>query len=211
MRHARAGMECTRALGKCRTGGRGDAHVGEFRTSMCEITRARSRGSPTDAMARMGDSHFEMRNSPVAPFPDPMLSVTADYAIRALLLLARSIDGRPLRADEIADGVGAPRNYMAKTLNGLAKAGLLASARGPAGGFTLLTDPEKLTIAQVVDLFETPRGNPRCLLGARPCDPLHPCAAHGRWTAIADARRAPLATTTLADLLSSASFLVRLP
>ena len=53
-----------------------------------------------------------------------MLSCTADYALRAILVLARTGSDRPLRADEIADATGAPRNYLAKTLNALAKAGL---------------------------------------------------------------------------------------
>ena len=48
-----------------------------------------------------------------------MLSCTADYALRAILLLARVGSDRPLRADEIADATGAPRNYLAKTLNAL--------------------------------------------------------------------------------------------
>lgn len=131
-----------------------------------------------------------------------MLSNTADYALRAILLLARHHGGRPVRADEIADAIGAPRNYLAKTLNALARAGLVTSARGPTGGFTLAAAPAALTLAEVIDLFDEPRPRPRCMLGSAPCDPARPCAAHHRWTAITAARRAPLATTTIADLLA---------
>jgi Rrf2 family iron-sulfur cluster assembly transcriptional regulator len=45
-----------------------------------------------------------------------MLSSTADYAVRAILLLARHRGGPALRAEEIARATGAPSNYMAKTL-----------------------------------------------------------------------------------------------
>ena len=130
-----------------------------------------------------------------------MLSHTADYALRAILVLAREGGRRPLPAEAIAEATGAPRNYLAKTLNALAKAGLVASTRGPQGGFRLAVAPETLTLAGVIDLFDEPSPHERCLLGARPCDPAHPCAAHQRWTAITAARRAPLATTTVADLL----------
>ena len=132
-----------------------------------------------------------------------MLSATADHAVRALLFLARATGrtGRPMRADEIAAATGAPQNYLAKTLNALAKAGIVTSARGPAGGFALAVAPESLTLARVVDLFETTRPQSRCMLGAAPCDPRHPCAAHECWTAVMRARREPLATTTFADLL----------
>ena len=129
-----------------------------------------------------------------------MLSHTSDYALRATLLLARH-RRRPLRAEEIASAIGAPRNYLGKTLNALAKAGIVRSARGPLGGFTLAIDPEGLTLARVIDCFDEPRPQSRCMLGAAPCDPAHPCAAHHCWTAITAARREPLATTTVADLL----------
>jgi Rrf2 family protein len=130
-----------------------------------------------------------------------VLSHTADYALRAILVLARERGGRPLPAEAIADAMGAPRNYLAKTLNALAKAGLVTSTRGPQGGFRLAVAPEALTLARVIDLFDEPRAHERCLLGNRPCDPANPCAAHRRWTAIAAARRAPLASTTVADLI----------
>lgn len=133
-----------------------------------------------------------------------MLSATADSALRAVLILARAHGGAPVPAHEIARITGAPANYLAKTLNALAKAGIVTSARGPQGGFALATAPDRLTLAEVVDCFEGPRPRPRCLLGSAPCDPARPCAAHHRWTAVVAARRAPLATTTFADLLGDA-------
>jgi Rrf2 family protein len=131
-----------------------------------------------------------------------MLSTTADYALRAILVLARNVEERSLRADEIADAMGAPRNYMAKTLNALAKAGVVTSARGPLGGFCLARSAAGLTIAEVVDLFEERRPPRHCLLDNRPCDQQHPCNAHHRWADITAARRAPFASTTVADLLA---------
>ena len=130
-----------------------------------------------------------------------MLSATSDHALRALLVLARA--RRVMRADEIAKATGAPQNYMAKTLNALARAGIVASARGPAGGFALAVPAASLSLARVVDLFETPRAQTRCMLGNAPCDPAHPCAAHDCWTRVMRARREPLLFTTVADLLAS--------
>jgi Rrf2 family protein len=132
-----------------------------------------------------------------------MLSATADYALRAILMLARAPAQGVLRADEIADAIGAPRNYLAKTLNVLAKVGLLTSARGPAGGFALAVSPATLTLATIIDLFDEPHRSPTCLLGARPCNAAAPCRAHRRWTDVTSARRAPLASTTIAGLLDA--------
>lgn len=130
-----------------------------------------------------------------------MLSQTSDYALRAVLVIAREYETRALRADEIADATGAPANYLSKTLNALTKAGVLRSARGPMGGFTLAVPPESLTIARVTDCFETRKPQSRCLLGGGYCDPAKPCGAHHLWSAIKESRREPLATTTIADLL----------
>jgi len=141
-----------------------------------------------------------MRNSSIREAA--VLSSTSDYALRATLLLARQHGGRSLRADEIAEATGAPRNYMAKTLNALAKAGIVTSARGPLGGFALSCPPDVLTIARVVDCFDEARPQRRCLLGNAPCDSAQPCSAHGRWSAIKDAQRAPFVHTTIADLIA---------
>ena len=105
--------------------------------------------------------------------------------------------------DEVAELTGAPRNYLGKTLGALVKAGLLRSARGPLGGFTLAVDTASVTVARVADLFAEPRAPRRCLTGDRACDPNHPCAAHAVWTAMTAAARAPLDATTLAHLLAA--------
>ena len=133
-----------------------------------------------------------------------MLSSTSDYALRAVLVLAGDSQQRPLRADELAHATGAPRNYLGKTLNALAKAGVLRSARGPQGGFSLAIPAESLTLARVIDCFIEPRPHSQCLLGNRPCDAKNPCSAHTLWSAIREKRRDPLASTTVADLLRGA-------
>ncbi len=130
-----------------------------------------------------------------------MLSSTSDYALRAILVLAQAEPGRHVRADEIARATGSPANYLAKTLNALAKVGIVSSARGPRGGFVLAVAAGELTLAHIVDCFDEARPATRCLLGTRPCDGRHPCRAHERWSAVQAARRAALADTTVADLL----------
>ncbi|HVX38296.1 MAG TPA: Rrf2 family transcriptional regulator [Gemmatimonadaceae bacterium] len=132
-----------------------------------------------------------------------MLSHTADYALRALLVLGRNYGQRSVRADEVADATGTPRNYTAKVLNGLAKAGVVSSLRGPSGGFALLQPPNSISLASIIDLFDEPHQHTKCLLGIRPCTPSEPCAAHHTWTAVMRARREPLTTITLGDLLGS--------
>ena len=142
-----------------------------------------------------------MRNS-TSPGDHPVLSRTADHALRALLVLARRENGEPMPAEAIAELTGAPATYLGKTLNALAKAGLLRSMRGPTGGFALAVPADAITVARIADLFSEPPAHPRCLLGTGPCNASAPCGAHRRWKRLSAAARAPLIATTIADLLS---------
>ena len=134
-----------------------------------------------------------------------MLSRTAEYAVRAVVVLALQHDAGPLPADEIAARIGAPRNYLSKTLNALVRRGVLSGTRGPGGGFALVTPPEKLSIADIIDVFADEQPVvARCLLGNAPCDARHPCAAHHRWSGITIQAREPLLRTTIAQLSGEA-------
>lgn len=131
------------------------------------------------------------------------LSNTADYALRAVLLLGRSFGSGVLHADEVASATGTPRNYMAKVLNALAKAGVVSSARGPAGGFALSAAPETIKLARVIEIFDQPHRHTQCLLGNGPCLSAEPCTAHRNWESVVHRSREPLLDTTISDLLRS--------
>jgi Rrf2 family protein len=130
-----------------------------------------------------------------------MLSITADHALRAVLLLARIPADHAIRADTVAEAIGAPRNYLAKTLNALAKAGIVRSARGPFGGFSLAIPAADLTVAQVTQIFDARPRTGVCLLGKRACDSASPCTAHNTWTAITESALSAIERTTIAELL----------
>src|SRR5512146_2898257 len=131
------------------------------------------------------------------------LSNTADYALRAVVMLAQTSGAGVLHADEIARATGTPRNYMAKVLNALAKAGVVSSARGPAGGFVLAAAPETITLAQVIEIFDQPHRHTRCLLGNGPCCETNPCTAHRTWDTVMLRRREPLLGTRISDLIQT--------
>jgi Rrf2 family protein len=131
------------------------------------------------------------------------LSQTAEHALRAVLFLARQPAGARVPAEEIAGALGAPRNYLAKTLGLLARSGLISGLRGPTGGYRLERSPETVTLSEVVSPFEETGTASVCLEGGRPCDGRAPCRAHARWNAVRKAARAPMENTTIADLLGA--------
>jgi Rrf2 family protein len=131
-----------------------------------------------------------------------MLSQTSAHALRAVLYLAQQEAGEVVPADVIAEALGAPKNYLSKTLNGLAKRGVLESTRGRTGGFRLNVPAERLTLARVIEPYIEHRPREVCLLGGRPCDDRCPCSVHDRWKSVEAQVWTPLASTTVADLLS---------
>jgi Rrf2 family iron-sulfur cluster assembly transcriptional regulator len=133
---------------------------------------------------------------------DPMLSRTAEHALRATILLARQDADRPLSAEAIATGLDAPRNYMGKTLGLLANRGIVVSSPGRKGGYRLAVPADELSVAQIIDAVDRPRRRRMCLLGDRPCDDNNPCIAHQRWSAVLDDFRSHIEGLTIAHLIA---------
>jgi len=131
-----------------------------------------------------------------------MLTQTAEYALRAVLYLAGPAEGRMVPAEEVADALGIPESYLSKTLQTLAREGILLSTRGRTGGFQLAADPRRLTLVEVIAPFDATDGRRHCVLGRRRCGDAEPCAAHHAWKATADRIADFFRTTTVAALRS---------
>lgn len=98
-----------------------------------------------------------MRSSTVpgygAPCQTMWIARRTDYATRAVLALALA-DGGPLKLDEIAGTVEAPRSVLEQVMPALVAAGIVRSVRGPSGGYRLNVAPEELTVERVVRVFQ---------------------------------------------------------
>lgn len=130
-----------------------------------------------------------------------ILSTTGEHALRALLFLARQ-DGECVSAGAIARAVGAPANYLSKTLQVLARDGVVAGTRGPTGGFRLMQPAATVTVAQIASLFSEPIRSPMCLLGGIPCSHENACVAHAAWRQMHMQMSRMLDDVTLASLAS---------
>jgi Rrf2 family protein len=132
-----------------------------------------------------------------------MLSQTSEYALRATVYVAGHATDRLVPVGEIADALKVPTNYLSKILHLLARAGVLASVRGPHGGFRLAVPPSRLPLSRIVaefDHFISPRK--RCLLGRPECSDVNPCGAHHKWKDIAHEVQTFFKGTTVADVLA---------
>ena len=79
------------------------------------------------------------------------LSVKSDYAVRAVLGLARHFQsGESLKAEDLADAFGIPANYLVQILIELKSKQIVKSVRGKAGGYLLARAPAKITLGEVL-------------------------------------------------------------
>lgn len=74
-------------------------------------------------------------------------------AILALLHMA-SRPGEQTPASEIAEVYGMSQHHLAKVLRTLSRANLVESTRGVGGGCSFVADPRKVSLFQIIQLFE---------------------------------------------------------
>lgn len=129
-----------------------------------------------------------------------MISKTAQYALRAVVLLAAE-EGSRRGAQEIAERIGAPPNYMGKLLKQLAASGVVESSRGSGGGFRLARPASDITLYQVVEPIDRVSRWGDCFLGTSGgCSTENPCPIHPFWKPIRERYLQMLETLTVATI-----------
>jgi Rrf2 family transcriptional regulator, iron-sulfur cluster assembly transcription factor len=132
---------------------------------------------------------------------DVTLSKTGDYAVRSVLALAGSYhEDRPVTIDEIAERMALPRTFTPQVLGMLARAGIVTSRSGRGGGYRLQRHPREISMLEIVEAAEGSLINTRCTLRGGACRRDDRCVVHDTWVAAAQAFRASLGTTSLADV-----------
>jgi Rrf2 family protein len=81
------------------------------------------------------------------------LQVATRLALYAVLQLAAE-PTRQFAAAEIAERFGISVNHLAKVLRTLGRAGLVEAARGAGGGYRFRGNAKRLTLLEVIQLFE---------------------------------------------------------
>jgi Rrf2 family cysteine metabolism transcriptional repressor len=129
--------------------------------------------------------------------------VGVDYCLKALIMLAERYPGAPpQRVEEIAAAQAIPENYLRRLLIELKRGGLVASQKGPSGGYLLARHPAKITMLDVVQIIEGDYAPVECLeeTGTSPCSRGETCAMRGVWCEVRDSVTAILQRTTLQAL-----------
>ncbi|MFO7675512.1 MAG: Rrf2 family transcriptional regulator [bacterium] len=127
------------------------------------------------------------------------VSEAAALGLHAALLLAREpTDVVPVRA--LAGRLAVSRAHLAKVLQSLERAGIVAGVRGPTGGYRLARPPRRVTLRQVYEAVEGPHETGRCMFAVPACGG-NGCPLGGFTRSLADKVVARLDRTRLSDVM----------
>jgi FeS assembly SUF system regulator len=132
------------------------------------------------------------------------LSHLADYAVVLMTAAARRPAGARLSATELSADTGVPLPTAQKLMGQLAAAGLLTSARGASGGFSLTRSASDISLADIVEAVEGPIAMTACSEGRHDCALDAHCRVKPHIGAVGNAVRGALGAVSLTQLCSPA-------
>jgi Rrf2 family protein len=136
------------------------------------------------------------------------ISEGVEWGLHCLTLLATVPSDRALPAGRLAEFHGVPAPYLAKHLQALSRAGLVATVPGRRGGYQLARPAAEVTVLEVVLAIDGPAPAFTCTEIRRRGPAGLPdrhyrtlCGVHRTMARAEDAYRQVLAATTVADLV----------
>jgi Rrf2 family cysteine metabolism transcriptional repressor len=131
------------------------------------------------------------------------ISAKAEYACVALVELAvRHQRGLPTSLKIIAEQYGISQPFLMQIFMQLKGAGLVVSVRGAGGGYQLARKPEKISVADIVDVIDGPPAV-ETALSSLPESPIIRLL-QGIWRDVGIQERKILEATTLAEIQKKA-------
>lgn len=80
------------------------------------------------------------------------ISEASNIAVHVLALISSS--DRPLNTNMLSEMLSLSRNHIAKVLQTLTRFGIVSSDRGPKGGFTMLINPDEISVFEICELID---------------------------------------------------------
>ena len=126
----------------------------------------------------------------------------ADYAVRAVLHLARAGNAERSATSTVAKEQNIPPSFLAKIISQLSIAGLLHTSRGARGGVTLARDPREITLLEVIEAIDGPIQLNECVQGKGACSFEDNCPIRSVWCDAQDELVTRLRNTNFGQLMT---------
>jgi Rrf2 family iron-sulfur cluster assembly transcriptional regulator len=121
--------------------------------------------------------------------------------------IARGYNAGPITIREISERQDVSVAYLEQILNTLRKAGLIASVKGPGGGYVLSREPGSISIGAILRELEGPVAITSCLDPNEGCMRVEGCVTHLLWKSLGEKIEGFLDTMTLKDLLGGSEII----
>ena len=125
----------------------------------------------------------------------------ADYAVRAMLYLAKMEPTERAATSQVAKEQHIPPSFLAKIISQLSIAGLLHTSRGARGGVTLARKPESISLLEVVEAIDGPIMLNECVGETSTCTFDEDCPLRPVWCEAQDELINRLKNTNFQQLL----------
>ena len=103
-----------------------------------------------------------------------LITRDTDYAIRALCCFARNRRDR-VSVSEMVKELKISRPFLRKILQVLNKKGLLKSYKGQGGGFNLRIKPSKISLIDIIEIFQGRVKINECTFNKKVCPNIKTC------------------------------------
>lgn len=128
------------------------------------------------------------------------LTTKGRYAVTAMLDLALHFEGGPITLADIAQRQDISLSYLEQLFSRLRKQQLVASVRGPGGGYVLGRDAGKIHVAEVIMAVDENVDTTRCG-GMNNCQDNQRCLTHELWHELSNRIYDYLSDISLKDLM----------
>lgn len=126
----------------------------------------------------------------------------ADYAMRAVLYLARLTENERAATSVMAREQRIPPSFLAKIISQLSIARLVHTTRGVGGGVTLAHDPKDITLLAVIEAVEGPITLNICVSNQNSCAFEDDCPLQTIWCDAQNELVTRLRNTNFAQLIA---------
>ena len=129
-----------------------------------------------------------------------LLTKNTDYAIRALLHIARNGEGY-LSSREISNKENIPLPYLRRILNRLREEEIIITREGVGGGAKINRDPAEIRVSNLIRIFQGDITLLDCVFRKNICINIKTCPLRKRIKKIEKVVVKELESVTIADLL----------